>query len=97
MQEGGSCLQLHPASKCPAGPPALPARTPLMWSTGCAMEFGTSYSLFFCNTKGDAPYPRRDAPNVASLEEDQKLQCLVVPTWRNSSTLRQPFCWAARV
>ena len=45
-----------------------------------AMESGTRYSLFFCNTKGDAPYPRRDAPNVASLEEVQKLQYLVVPT-----------------
>ena len=45
-----------------------------------AMESGTRYSLFFCNTKGDAPYPRRDAPNVASLEEARKLQYLVVPT-----------------
>jgi hypothetical protein len=38
-----------------------------------AMEFGTRYSLFFCNTKGDAP-------NVASLDEAQKLQYLVEPT-----------------
>ena len=45
-----------------------------------AMESGTRYSLFFCNTEGDAPYPRRDARNVASLEEVQKLQYLVVPT-----------------
>ena len=39
-----------------------------------AMESGTRYSLFLCNTKGT------DAPKVASLEEAQKLHYLVEPT-----------------
>ena len=39
-----------------------------------AMESGTRYSLFLCNTKGT------DAPKVASLEEAQELEYLVEPT-----------------
>jgi hypothetical protein len=41
-----------------------------------AMVSGVRYSLFLCNTKGDAPA----APAAMCLEESDKLQYLVAPT-----------------
>ncbi len=60
-----------------------------------AMESGTRYSLFFCNTKSQYQRRRLERRAAPRWRAWRKLRIFSIwwdPPWRNSSTSRQPFC-----